>query len=85
MGAAFSSDNNARCILFSRSDHARCVCVLMPVAVRLLSTGLVAATFGTPADVIKTRVMNQPTDPATGTHARTQFARPAHPPKGVQV
>lgn len=27
---------------------------------------MVAATFGTPADVIKTRVMNQPTDPATG-------------------
>ena len=58
------------------------VCVLMPVAVCLLSTGLVAATFGTPADVIKTRVMNQPTDPATGTHAPSS---PAHPPKGVQV
>ena len=28
--------------------------------------GLVAATMGTPADVIKTRVMNQPTDPQTG-------------------
>jgi hypothetical protein len=28
--------------------------------------GLVAATFGTPADVIKTRVMNQPTDPMSG-------------------
>lgn len=24
--------------------------------------GLVAATMGTPADVVKTRVMNQPTD-----------------------
>eukprot|EP00040_Diaphanoeca_grandis_P033442 m.204985 g.204985 ORF g.204985 m.204985 type:complete len:306 (+) comp32903_c5_seq25:2037-2954(+) len=28
--------------------------------------GLVAAFFGTPADVIKTRVMNQPLDPITG-------------------
>lgn len=25
-------------------------------------SGLVAATMGTPADVIKTRIMNQPTD-----------------------
>jgi solute carrier family 25 uncoupling protein 27 len=25
-------------------------------------SGLVAATFSTPADVIKTRIMNQPTD-----------------------
>lgn len=24
-------------------------------------SGLVAATFGTPADVVKTRIMNQPT------------------------
>ncbi len=30
---------------------------------------LVAATVGTPADVIKTRVMNQPTDPKTGPYA----------------
>lgn len=31
-------------------------------ALASLAAGLVAATFGTPADVIKTRVMNQPTD-----------------------
>ena len=28
--------------------------------------GLVAATLGAPADVVKTRIMNQPLDPATG-------------------
>jgi solute carrier family 25 (mitochondrial uncoupling protein), member 27 len=27
-----------------------------------LCSGIIAATIGTPADVIKTRVMNQPTD-----------------------
>lgn len=27
-----------------------------------ICAGLVAATLGTPADVVKTRVMNQPTD-----------------------
>jgi solute carrier family 25 (mitochondrial uncoupling protein), member 27 len=27
-----------------------------------VAAGLVAATMGTPADVVKTRVMNQPTD-----------------------
>lgn len=29
-----------------------------------ICAGLVAATMGTPADVVKTRIMNQPTDPA---------------------
>lgn len=28
--------------------------------------GLVAAALGTPADVVKTRIMNQPVDPVTG-------------------
>lgn len=29
-----------------------------------ICAGLVAATMGTPADVVKTRIMNQPTDAA---------------------
>ena len=41
-----------------------CICVVSSVNVFVGSacSGLVSATLGTPADVVKTRVMNQPTD-----------------------
>lgn len=42
---------------------------------------MVAATMGTPADVIKTRVMNQPTDPKTGTYLLCLDVTAVPPPR----
>lgn len=43
-----------------------------------ICAGLVAAGMGTPADVVKTRVMNQPTD-NTGRYVKYKLFQDPHP------
>lgn len=63
------------CIIYTTMCLSRCDCRLLFTLLHCICSGLtvdfyfhcsgcsglVAATFGTPADVVKTRIMNQPT------------------------
>lgn len=49
-----NQENSARYSIFKKLSHI--------LDVNSMCAGLIGATMATPADVIKTRVMNQPTD-----------------------